>query len=71
MMKTTRSRGRWAALSLALFLAAADRVLSHLLGLEQIFPGMTAEGGVLLAWAIGHCDTLDGPVVTLARFRRQ
>ncbi len=24
-------------------------------------------GGIGLVWAMGHCDTLDGPVVTLAR----
>jgi Family of unknown function (DUF6448) len=26
-----------------------------------------APTGLLLVWAIGHCDTLDGPVVSLAR----
>ena len=67
MMKTTPSRGRWAALGMALFLATADRALSQLLGLEQFLPGMAAESGLLMAWAIGHCDTLDGPVVALAR----
>jgi len=25
------------------------------------------SGGIALGWALGHCDTLDGPVVTLAR----
>jgi len=24
-------------------------------------------GGALLLWCIGHCDTMDGPIVTLAR----
>lgn len=67
MIKTTQIDRRWIALGLGLLLAAVDRALAHLLGLEPLLPGVSGEGGLLLAWAIGHCDTLDGPVVTLAR----
>lgn len=58
---------RWGAVGLVLLLAVADRMASHLLGTDRLLPGLAGEGGMLLAWAIGHCDTLDGPVVTLAR----
>ena len=29
--------------------------------------GWSADAQILLVWAIGHCDTLDGPLVKLAR----
>ena len=29
--------------------------------------GSGAESGLLAVWAVGHCDGMDGPVVTLAR----
>lgn len=66
-MKNTRTFRRWAAPALVLILAAGDRAVSHWLGIDSLLPGLSAEGGLLLAWAIGHCDALDGPVVTLAR----
>lgn len=66
-MKTTPAFGRWAALGLVLLLPAADRAVSHLLGIDRLLPDLSSEGGLLLAWAIGHCDTRDGPVVMLAR----
>ncbi len=34
------------------------------LGIDTLGLG---TGGIGLVWAFGHCDTLDGPVVTLAR----
>lgn len=34
------------------------------LGMDAIGVG---NGGLALAWALGHCDGLDGPVVTVAR----
>ena len=67
MIKIAQIDRRWVALGLGLVLVAADRALAHLLGLEPLLPGVAGEGGLLLAWAVGHCDTLDGPVVTLAR----
>lgn len=57
---------RWAVLGLALLLALLDRALSFFLDIEGLLPE-PAEGVVLIAWAIGHCDTLDGPVVAAAR----
>ena len=67
MIKTTSIDRRWAALGLGLVLVAADRALAHLLGLEPLLPGIASEGALLLAWGVSHCDTLDGPVVMLAR----
>jgi hypothetical protein len=43
-----------------------DRIARHLLGLDSA-SGLAGETGLLLFWGIGHCDTLDGPLVTLAR----
>jgi hypothetical protein len=43
-------------------------IVEHLAGrlLDMDFgPGLDA--GLLLLWGIGHCDTLDGPLVTLAK----
>lgn len=67
MTKTLQPRRRWAALGLVLLLAIADRLASDLLGIDRLLPGLSGAGGLLLAWGIGHCDTLDGPVVTLAQ----
>ena len=64
-METMRLSRRAMMLAVALIAIAAERVVAWLLGTERALPGL--EGGFLLAWAIGHCDTLDGPVVALAR----
>jgi hypothetical protein len=42
----------------------ADRIGAYLLGTEGLLP---RDAGLLLVWAVGHCDGMDGPVVTLAR----
>lgn len=47
-----------------LFLAAADRLAGWFAGADSLLAGGT---GAMLIWVIGHCDGLDGPVVTLAR----
>ena len=52
-------------LALAFLAIVTERVISYHFGIERLLPGL--ESGALLAWAIGHCDTLDGPVITLAR----
>jgi hypothetical protein len=52
-------------LALAFLAIVTERVISCCFGTESVLPGL--EGSALLAWAIGHCDTLDGPVVKLAR----
>jgi hypothetical protein len=46
--------------------ALADRALAWLLGTEPLLPAFT-EGAGLAVFAFGHCDGMDGPVVTLAR----
>lgn len=66
-MKPLLLSSRRATLGLALFVIAADYTISCALGIERLLAGLGGEGGLLLACAIGHCDTLDGPVVTLAR----
>jgi Family of unknown function (DUF6448) len=65
MMKTLRISNRLMVLALAFLAIAVERVTSYYLGIERLPPGL--DGGLVLAWAIGHCDTLDGPVVKLAR----
>jgi hypothetical protein len=50
---------------LAIALVAVERVATQLFGVG--LPGLGAETGVILLWGIGHCDTLDGPLVTLAK----
>lgn len=64
-MKTLRLSDPLLMLALTLLAIVAERAASYYLGIERLLPGL--DGGLALAWAIGHCDTLDGPVVTLAR----
>ena len=64
-MKALRLSNRPLLLGLALAAIAAERAVCWWLGIERLVPGL--ENGLLAAWAIGHCDTLDGPVVTAAR----
>jgi hypothetical protein len=60
-----RHPNRLMMLGLALLAIVTGPVFSYYFGVEPLLPGL--DGGLLLAWAIGHCDTLDGPVITLAR----
>jgi hypothetical protein len=53
-------------LALILALVAAERIAAWLSGGEGWLSALSG-GGALLAFGIGHCDTLDGPVVRLAR----
>jgi len=55
------------ATALILAVALIDRALASLLGSEPIFSAFAGGGAGVLAFAIGHCDGIDGPVVTLAR----
>lgn len=64
-MRISKFSKRATMLGLAALAIVAERIVSWSFGIERLLPG--AEGGLLLAWAIGHCDTLDGPVITLAR----
>ena len=52
-------------LLLAITLIGVERIAAQVFGVD-LLPGLGTESGVLLLWGIGHCDTLDGPLVTLA-----
>ncbi len=49
---------------LAIALIGVEHIAARLFGVD--LPGLDTETGLLLLWGIGHCDTLDGPLVTLA-----
>jgi hypothetical protein len=51
---------------LALAPLAADLLAVAVFGVGFL-PGQGAETGVLLLFALGHCDTLDGPLATLTK----
>ena len=53
-------------IALIVAIVAADRIAAWLTGGEGWLSALSG-GGALLAFGIGHCDTLDGPVVRLAR----
>ena len=50
---------------IAIALLCAERISAQAFGVD-LLPGLGAGTGVLLAWGIGHCDTLDGPLAKLA-----
>lgn len=63
-------------ISLALFAGLfylTWKSLAQYFGLDETIGGLGTDaiglgnGGLALAWALGHCDGLDGPVVTVAR----
>ena len=64
---------RPAAAVLAAILYVAGKSLTQLLGLDDPVAGLFADAlgmgntGLLLVWAVGHCDGMDGPVVMLAK----
>lgn len=64
---------RAALVGLAAILYAVGQSLAQFLGLDASAAGFLAHSpgigdtGLLLVWAVGHCDGLDGPVVQLAR----
>ena len=51
---------------LAIILLGVERVAAQAFGFD-LLPSLASETGVLLLWGIGHCDTLDGPLVALAK----
>ena len=53
-------------LALIVCIVAADRIAAWLTGGEGWIAGVSG-GGAVLAFGFAHCDTLDGPVVRLAR----
>lgn len=50
---------------LALALVSVECVAAELLGVN--LSGLDGGAALLLLWGMGHCDTLDGPLVTLAK----
>jgi hypothetical protein len=64
---------RPAAAVLAVILYVAGKSLAQFLGLDDPVAGFLAQSpgtggtGLLLVWAVGHCDGMDGPVVLLAK----
>jgi len=64
---------RLAAAVLAAILYLAGKSLAQLLGLDDPAADFFVEAlgvgntGLLLVWAVGHCDGMDGPVVLLAK----
>lgn len=58
---------------LAGIIYVAGRSLALSLGIEESAVGVLADpmnlgsAGLMLIWGIGHCDSMDGPVITLAR----
>jgi hypothetical protein len=68
LKRTLNKRGLLAAAAVVL-VALADRAVALLLGSEPVFPALAGggAGAGMLVFALGHCDGIDGPVVTLAR----
>jgi len=67
MTTTGRFSRRRTRIGCAFLAVAAGQLVSCWLGIDFSFAGVAGDIGMLLPWAIGHCDTLDGPVVNLAR----
>lgn len=71
MQKLLNSRLLLALLAGILYLAWKS--LAQYFGLDESIGGFGTDaiglgnGGLAMAWAFGHCDGLDGPVVTAAR----
>lgn len=51
---------------LAITAFGLERVAAQVFGWE-LWPASGPEAGLLLMWFAGHCDTMDGPVVLLAK----
>ncbi len=53
---------------LAIALVLVDRACACLLGSEGLLPVFTNNSTEICSvWAIGHCDSMDGPVITRAK----
>lgn len=66
-------RSRSAAAALAAILYVTGKALAQHLGLDLSGVGFLSDAlgmdnvGLVLVWAVAHCDGMDGPVVTAAR----
>lgn len=58
------SRGGQMLLAMSAF--GFGRAAAQIFGWD-LWPGSGPEAGLLLLWFAGHCDTMDGPVVLLAK----
>ena len=58
---------RLLAAAAILAVALTDRAVAWLLGSEPLIPVFASGDAGVLVWALGHCDGIDGPVVSLAR----
>jgi len=73
MNTQTLLSSRAATVVVAAILYIIGKSLARFLGLDDPVGGFFAETlgigntGLLLVWAFGHCDSMDGPVVLLAR----
>ena len=59
------SRRMQLVLLVTLTLVVLERIVAHAFGFDTP-SGLDAGPGLLLLWGVGHCDTMDGPLVTLA-----
>jgi len=50
----------------ALALFGIERVVATVFGVD-LLPGIAMDTGFLVFWGVAHCDTLDGPLIALAR----
>ena len=66
-MRMTANRKALLATAAILALTLVDLAIASLLGSEPLLSAPASGGTGLLVFALGHCDGLDGPVVTLAR----
>lgn len=57
---------RRAQILLIVALIALERTAAQMFGWD-LLPGFGTGGGLLLFWGVGHCDTMDGPLVVLAK----
>jgi Family of unknown function (DUF6448) len=71
LQKLMKSRMALALLAGLMYLTWKS--LAQYFGLDESISGLGTDaiglgnGGLAMAWALGHCDGLDGPVVTVAR----
>lgn len=57
---------RWVQLLFVMAAFGLERAVARMFG-SDLWPGAGAEAGLLLLWFSAHCDTMDGPVVLLAK----
>jgi hypothetical protein len=66
VMKIVRFDRKLRAVALVAAAIVVERLAAELIGFDASGLGVGGSGLIAL-WALGHCDTLDGPLVMLAR----